>query len=259
MPRSGTSWLSQILDSSPEVRFRLSPLFSYAFKNAVDESSSAAEWERLFGDVYASDDRFMDQTDRREAGHYPTFPVKSPEPGLLVLKMTRYHHLLRAALRCSPQLRMVAIVRHPCGAIHSWLTTPAEFPATADPLEEWRSGNCRKTAPEEFWGFEDWKRITRLHVQLESEFPERFRIVSYERLVQSAVQETADLFGFLDLEVGEQTRSFLHTSQTRRVAHSHAVFKDPSVRHRWRTELDPAIARKILAETEGADLARFLS
>ena len=32
VPRSGTSWLGQILDSSPKVRYKFQPLFSYAFK-----------------------------------------------------------------------------------------------------------------------------------------------------------------------------------------------------------------------------------
>ena len=33
MPRSGTSFLGQILDSSPSVAYRLEPIFSYKLKN----------------------------------------------------------------------------------------------------------------------------------------------------------------------------------------------------------------------------------
>jgi len=124
MPRSGTSWLSQILDSCPQVRFRLSPLFSYAFKNAVDEHSSKEEYEAVFQGAYHARDEFMEQARNRELGHYPTFKEKVPDPGFLVVKMTRFHHLLSTMLRYFEELKLVAIVRHPCGAINSWLTTP---------------------------------------------------------------------------------------------------------------------------------------
>ena len=85
MPRSGTSWLSQIFDSSPQVRFRLSPLFSYEFKNYLDEASSKEEWEHVFRGAYQSNNDFMNQTERREAGHYPVFERKDSNPKYLVI------------------------------------------------------------------------------------------------------------------------------------------------------------------------------
>ena len=36
--RSGTSWIGQIIDSSPEVVYRFQPLFSYAFKGFLDSN-----------------------------------------------------------------------------------------------------------------------------------------------------------------------------------------------------------------------------
>mgnify|MGYP000598251825 FL=1 len=61
MPRSGTSWLSQIFDSHPNVSFKLSPLFSYEFKNRVNERSTLKEWMQFFEEVSASDDEFVNQ------------------------------------------------------------------------------------------------------------------------------------------------------------------------------------------------------
>ena len=51
MPRSGTSWLSQIFDSHPDTKFKLSPLFSYAFKNAVNIESSKKEWLKFLDGI----------------------------------------------------------------------------------------------------------------------------------------------------------------------------------------------------------------
>lgn len=258
MPRSGTSWLSQIIDSSPQVRFRLSPFFSYAFKNAVDEHSSKEEYERVFQGAYESDDVFMCRTKEREVGKYPVFEYKDEHPEFLAIKMTRFHNLISHMLDLFENMKMVSIVRHPCGAIYSWLTTPSEFPQDADPMQEWRTGACRKTGPEEFWGFEDWKKVTRLHMQLEQRFPDRFIILQYETLVDYPIRETKKLFHFLDLEYTEQTERFLKASHQRHEDDPYAVFKNPGVKDRWRNGLDPRIQQEIIDEIRGTDLERFL-
>jgi hypothetical protein len=50
--RSGTSWLGQILDSSPDVAYRFQPFFAYAFKNFVDfDSPPGALGRVLRGDL----------------------------------------------------------------------------------------------------------------------------------------------------------------------------------------------------------------
>ena len=49
-PRSGTSWLAQIIDSSPNVRHRFQPIFSYAFKNAVNQHSTKEDFSEDFSE-----------------------------------------------------------------------------------------------------------------------------------------------------------------------------------------------------------------
>jgi hypothetical protein len=259
MPRSGTSWLSQIFDSHPDVRFRLSPLFSYEFKNQLDENSDPKAWEEVLNGAYRSTNEFMDQTRRRNSGEYPVFPEKNSDPSLLVIKDTRFHNLNRRALELLSDLRMVVIVRHPCGAIHSWLTSRGEFPRDANPLLEWRSGKCRKTGYGEFWGFDDWKQVTRNHLALALDYPGRVRIQSYEELTASPTKEVEQLFAFAGLNVSQQTSEFLSGSHNRHIATDYAVFKNPSVAQRWKSELQPQIRDEIYAELQGTDLALFLT
>jgi hypothetical protein len=258
MPRSGTSWLSQIFDSSPDVRFRLSPIFSYEFKNSVSESSTAVDWRRLFDGAYASDSTFMNQTERRRTGQYPTFVLKLEAPSFLVLKDTRFHNLLEPLLRTVEYVKAIAIVRHPCGAIHSWLTAPNEFPENADPMAQWRSGACRKSGFGEFWGFDDWLAVTRLHVRLANQFPDRVKIVRYEDLVADRTVQIKKLFEFVGLGFGNQTEQFLKDSQGKHDVNQYAVFKHPAVADRWRTELDSRIQQEIIEAVRGTDLAGFL-
>lgn len=258
MPRSGTSWVSQLLDSSPDVKFRMEPIFAYAFKNEVNEHSTRAEFDRFFTKIFRSDDdEFMNQSKNRALGLYPTFK-KSKQPQTLVIKTTRFHQIVPTLLKLYDveKLRIVIVVRHPCGAINSWLKHPNEFPNGADPQLEWRTGNCRKSALGEFWGFDDWKAVTKTYLNLERQHA-NLRIFPYEQLVKNLKVETKNLFEFADLENSEQTQLFIRNCQKTEIADSYAVFKHPDVTEAWKTELDGSIAQTIISELEGTDLERF--
>lgn len=257
MPRSGTSWLGQLFDSSPEVCYRLEPIFSYAFKNVVGEHSTKQEYEQFFDDIYRSQDEFLLQVDKRQAGTYPVFYKRDNLP-FLAFKTTRFHQLMETILGHFDNLKMVSIVRHPCGAICSWLNTPREIPASADPRMEWRSGACRKTAKEEFWGFEDWKIVTRLHLRLQVEFPDKFTIIRYEDLVSDTNQVLCKVFDFVGLAMHEQTRRFIKSCHARHDNDSYSVFKSKQVVDTWRTLLPVDIQQSIISEISGTDLAIFL-
>jgi len=173
MARSGTSWIGQIVDSSPEVRYRMSPLFSYEFKNRIREGATRTDWEEVLRGAYVSENEFMNQTTRRNAGEYPTFATKQPNPSVLVIKYNRFQNLTEEMIELLPEMKVLAVVRHPCGAMHSWLTAPKEFPPDAEPLEHWRSGAAKKSDYGDFFGFDDWCWVTRLHLRLARERPDQ--------------------------------------------------------------------------------------
>lgn len=259
MPRSGTNWFAQIFASHPDVRLKLCPLFSYEFKNACNEQSSADDWRALFRNAYRTPSPYMDQEFMRRDGLVPDFPERKPAPAWLAIKSTRQHHLTEGLLEKCPELRFVGIVRHPCATLHSWLGNPLEFPAGADPMTEWRTGACRKTGPGEFWGFEDWKRVTRMFLRLAKAHPDRFLLVRHEDFVADAAGRVRELFGRLGLGFPEQTAAFLRESQARHDGHARAVFKAPATLERWRTELPAAIAAAVATDLAGTELEGFLS
>lgn len=258
MPRSGTSWFAQIFASSPAVRLKLCPLFSYEFKNALDESSTSEDWISFFEKVYVTQSEYLDQVFLRREGIVPNFSDKDVSPEHLVIKSTRFHNLIRSILEKHPFIRFVALVRNPCAAIHSWLTNPMEFPEGEESVAQWRSGECRKTGPGEFWGFDDWKYVTSLHLALASEYPERFKIIRYEDLVRNAEETVKGLFFHLGIPYTDQTEYFLRQSQSTHNTHTRAVFKSPDVKDRWRKEMDPCMAREIIEELQGTPLAQFV-
>jgi hypothetical protein len=258
MPRSGTSWVGQIVESCPAVRYKMSPLFSYEFKNAVREGACREDWEQLFRDVYETSGEFLDQTHRRKLGEYPSFVERMEQPPVLALKFNRFQNLVEELLMLFPEMRMVSVVRHPCGAIHSWLTAPSEFPLHADPLMHWRSGAVKKSGYGDYFGFDDWKWVTRLHVRLAKERPGQFRIERYEHLVERPLEGARRILRFLDLPFTAQTRGFVRDSHKKMVPGDYSVFKSPAVKDRWRYELNPEIRQAIIEELVGSDLEEFI-
>jgi len=258
VPRSGTSWIGEIIDSSPDVAYRFQPIFSYAFKDAVNEDSTKEDYEHFFDGIYESSDEFLLQTDKREAGLYPTFNKKD-NPKCLAFKTCRYQYLLSKMLQYFENLKILGIIRHPCGVINSWLSNPKEFPQEADPRKEWRFGLCKnKGRPEEFFGFYKWKEVAHLYLDFRAKNPHRVYVVRYEELVDNPILVSKNAFDFLGLEFTEQTQSFLNTCHSFHKESPYSVFRNKSVKDRWQSELDPYIADEIMRDIQGSELERFL-
>lgn len=257
MPRSGTTWLSQIFASSPDVRMKFCPLFSYEFKNALDEDSTPADWQQFFDDVYQTPSPYMDQEHLRKDGLIPSFQNGNTNPDFLMIKSNRYHHLVPHLVDAMPHAKVVYLVRHPAATLFSWLDNPTEFPPDANPLKQWRDGTCRKDGIGEFWGFDDWKIVTRQAMDLAHKFPDRFRIQRYEDLVLSPVTEARKLFAFFDLELNTPVLDFISASRERHDSSKRSVFKRPELSIAWKAGLPQEILTEMNRELAGSSLQDF--
>ena len=248
VPRSGTSWVGQILDSSPETVYRFQPLFSWAFKNYIGPNSSKKKCDSFFTKVYNSQNPFLLQAERKKEGIYPVFGHKDPLSPVLVIKMVRYHHLLPMLLDYFENTLQVAfIIRHPCGVINSWLKTPKEFFKDADPQVEWDLAESRnKDKPEEYWGFDGWKRFLDIYSTIKEQFPQNVFLINYEQLVINTMDQVTDLFSFLNIEISLQTKQFLLESTQINNSDPYSVYKNKKVKDNWKIELDPAIKDAVL-------------
>lgn len=258
MPRSGTTWMSQIFASSPEVRLKFCPLFSYEFKNVLNEESSTGDWEELFFNVYKTKSEFLDQDYLRKKGLVPYFEEKKETPEHLVIKSTRFHNLTPHLLEKNSQVRFVHLVRHPCASLHSWLTNEYEFPSTASPLLEWRKGACRKTEVGEFWGFDDWKYVNSQALRLEKKYPDRFQVIRYEELIKDTANSVKALFLGLGIPYDSQTDEFIRLSRSKHDTNKRSVYKKTASDEEWVNSLDPKIISTCLDELRGTELEKFL-
>jgi hypothetical protein len=175
-----------------------------------------------------------------------------------VIKDVRHHEFIPHLVAMDLPFEVVHIIRDPRAAISSWIENPKEFPRDADPLANWRTGAVRKINASEYWGFNDWLRLTRMYLKLAEEHPGKVHVVGYEQLIDDPFTGTKALFDELRLPYTSQTEDFLRSSRSKNSADPFSVFKDPSVKGTWREKLDPSIRQAIEQELQGTDLERFL-
>ena len=255
--RSGTSWLSQIFNSAPDVLFRFQPFFSYEFKNRVNEDSSCEEYESLFNDMIKCNTSFLTQRKKQMSGEYPCFE-KSSEIHHLVFKENRYQSFLEPMLRKVPTLKAVGLIRHPCAVLNSWKNNEKEFPAGADLMKEWRFGNCKNVGNEDYFGFYKWKEVANLYLDLLQKFPDRFFLLRYENIVHSPVDIVMQVFDFLKIDFTESTLNFLKKSTNMHQESYYSVYKKPTVANKWKKDFPEYITSEIEADLIGTRLEKFL-
>jgi hypothetical protein len=258
MPRSGTTWLSQVFEAHPQSLVRLSPNFSYALKDRLTIKSDRSTWMEVLEAAASSHDSFLTQDWRRERGDLPVHEGKE-QAQHLVIKDTRYFEIYRAGMERLPEARCLFVVRHPCATLHSWRTS-AEFPTDARFEEEWRGGACRKgNGTGEYWGFDDWCEQTRLFLSLQEEDPERYRVFSYEEVVRDPRPHLEELFTFAGMELREEVMDFVTLSHRRHEGDGYSVFKEPQhVLERWRGSFPEDVSSFITDSLAGTALEAYL-
>lgn len=259
VPRSGTSWLGQILNSSPQVLYKFQPLFSYELKGFLNEQSTRTDIDRFFDLLQSTRSVFLDQTDQIQKGIVPAF---SKEPIThVVYKEVRYHHLLEQMLTVHPGIRIVGIIRNPLAVLASWFASPREFRRDLGWLEkeEWRFAHKKNEGrAEEFFGYEKWKETALIFGHLANKFPDRFYLLRYSDLLMNTDTEISKLFRFCGLDVGHQTESFIKNSRSVAMNDAYAVFKLKQTDDTWKQSLDDRIVQSVREDLAQSPLYKYL-
>ncbi len=241
VPRSGTSWLAQIFNSHPDVNFKFQPLFSYAFKDYLDHSSSRERIQQFFEEIAVSDDYFLNLRDPIIHQNYPVFK-KNETYTTLVFKQIRYHHLLENILRKNDVVKFVFIIRNPLAVLNSWIHTEMEFKPVWDLDDEWQAADKKNlNRPEEFFGYNKWKEAGNIFLDLHKRYPERTIVINYNELLINTESLIKQLFSFCGLSYDEQTKKFIKESKKRNDADPNSVFKKKANDHIWKQNIPPHI------------------
>ncbi|SDI94247.1 sulfotransferase domain-containing protein [Alteribacillus bidgolensis] len=258
VPRSGTSWLGQIFNSLLNTRYKFQPLFSYAFKDAINIRSSKSEIMGYYEKLYSTNDEFLDQTKQIEKGYYPQFN-KLNSPDTLVTKMVRYHYLIPKLLEEVENIKIIAIVRNPFEVLSSWKNAPKELPPELDFEEEWRYAQNRNLfKPEEYFGYEKWKEATKLYLWAKEKYPDKVLIIKYEDLVSNTEALTKKMFDFCNLEIDDQTLEFINVSKSKKDDDPYSVYKKDIDLDKGQKQLPKCIVDTIYQELNDTEFKQFL-
>ncbi len=257
VPRSGTTWLSQIFNSHPDVALRFQPLFSYGHKGSLSAYSSAEEIQSFFEEILYSQDAFAMMTSEMQKD-YPVFQ-KTDSPTHIVFKETRYLHVIENILTECSDVRIVGIVRNPLAVIASWILAPKEFNSEWDINSEWRSAPSKnQNRPEEFYGFDKWKEIAEVFLRLKNQFPKQFLLLSYDELNSLPLEATKKLFDFCGLNVSDEVQQFLIESKSRHDPDPYSVYRANANDKCWQSTLPDNIVKQIMLELQNTPLDIFL-
>lgn len=259
VPRSGSTWLGAIFDSSPNVAFRFQPLFSYSHKGRINERSTKDEISSFFREILYSNDAFVLQFESKRDGLIPSF-AKSKLTHV-VYKEVRYHHILSNLLRHDDEIKLVGLIRNPLAVIHSWLNAPKEFRRNLGwkELDEWKFAPKKNMGrPEEFNGYAKWKEAVMIFESLYAIYPERVRIVNYGELLNYTIATVQNLFDFCGLSMNEQTLRFIEEGRlTRNDSHPYSVYKVKEADNLWQEGLSESIKHEILYDIQGTIFEKY--
>jgi len=259
VPRSGTSWVGAIFDSSKNVEYRHQPLFSFSFKSFLTENSTEKEIDQFFSLIEKCNDDFILEKEGKNIGHKPTFQKDNITH--IIYKEARYHHILINMMEQHDNVKVVGIVRNPKSVISSWYHAPKEFKKEEwGILEEWKNASLKNEGrKEEFYGYDKWKEVTKTFLYLKEKYPTRFYLLEYNELLNRTEETVKELFSFCGIEFSEQTSQFLSLSQKKDLSEdSYSVYRLNQVDDKWKTDLPLEIVKSIDIDLKGTVLEKFL-
>lgn len=254
VPRSGTSWLGQIFNSSPNVAYRYQPIFAYSFEGSLSKNSSFKDIQKFYEDLLLTEDNFVCQKENISGNKTPEF--NKTEITHLVWKEVRYLNIIENLIRQS-STKIVGIVRHPCGVLKSWMKAPREFEEEWDIENEWQNAENKNEGNYEFYGYERWLQATQMFLRLKRSYPDQFKIVIYESILVEPEPLIRELFKFIGLNFTIQTKSFLQQSTQTASDDPYDVFRKGKTGHEWQSELPSSIIDTILKDKRFIEINKY--
>ena len=256
VPRSGSTWLGEILNSSPVVKYCYQPLYSYRFKDFLNHNSSKKSIDRFFSLLSTTTDEYICQTSQREAGTLP-IEKKSDLISHVIYKETHHHHIIENLLRKDETTKFILLVRDPIEVMNSWINAPKEFDPSWDVKTQLLSGELKNLGKKEnFFGLDAWVQTTTIFEHLAKEYPKRVLLLKYSVLKRSSLQTAESIFEFCGLKLTESTSSFLRESSEKQVSDTYSVFRGGKMS---RISLDDNLVKTITTYVNDAGLSRYIN
>jgi len=258
-PRSGTSWLGQLFNSSPEVNFKFQPFYSYAFRDKLNIEDDKTKARKFFDELYSTKEEYLDRKEQIKDGIYPSFDIKKEEAPVLALKSVKYHYFVPKFLKELEDFFLVAIIRNPKAVMNSFLNAPREFDESWDRKREWRFAQSRNDfRPEYYYGFHRWVECNKMFLEMNKRYPKRAFIMCYEELCDNTLEVLKKCFDFCGIQMHKQTLDFIEKSTNTFQDDVYSVFRGKKENDVWKDSLEKEIQDAIDKDIIGTELERFL-
>ena len=150
VPRSGSSWLLSIFDSCVNTKCVYQPLYSYAFKNQIDDKSSQKEFTTFTNKLKETKDDYccMKTNYHTNNGKNDILTYHKENIDYLVMKHTTHHYLIEKFIELNKDIKIIGLIRSPENVIES------QMKAKHENLQDWLNGTDKnKDLKEDYFGF----------------------------------------------------------------------------------------------------------
>jgi hypothetical protein len=253
-PRSGSTWVQYVLENHDNITTRFQPIFSYEFKSRLSGDVSRNDIDKYISDLECSSDEFiLSQSDFHKKNNIYLDRYVKPDVKYIVTKDVHGLNYLENILKVYPELKIIGLIRHPCGVINSYMNNRREY---LGEYLEWMTGGSKNINDEFFWGYNKWKEIVHIFNRIKEKYPDNILIIKYEDLVNNN-QEFKKIFDYLGLDFSDKVKEYINKSNNsenniknvcNEITHDYQVYKNKDVVDNWREELDKKIKEYILSD-----------
>jgi len=242
-PRSGTTWLAELLCTVPGSALLFEPLYFPRVKAARDAN---IDWHTFYrsDEPWPQGKAFFEQVLTGQIlTHWTTSftPIpKALHPQRWVIKMIRANLLLGWLLHNFPYIKPILIIRHPCATILSkrqqgWppLTYPPRLRKVEQAFPHLRDIRKSLRHPIEF---ETFLWCISYFVALSAEPQERYLLVHFEQLVRNGDEELQRIFSFLQIDMPENSLTRLNR-RSQMTKKDSPLYQDGDPLKRWQEKM----------------------
>ena len=245
VPRSGSSWLLSIFDSLERTKCVYQPLFSYAFKNQIDENSTGKDFKNFTIELRKTDDDFCCmKTNYHNNGKNDILTFHKNDSNHVVMKHVTHHYLIEKFIEFNKDIKIIGLIRSPENVIESQMKAKHEC------LKDWLNGTDKnKDFKECYFGFNKWLELNNYFITLKEKYPENVILIKYEDLLKNTKIEIEKLFHFCNIKLEESTIDFIKKSSSKNDNYDYSVFRNKIKLIDKKCQLDKEIINHIKKRT----------
>jgi len=257
VPRSGTSWLGQIFNSSPNTLYRFQPLFSFPFKGYLTKKSTKKEIVHFLDKIIKTNDEFI-INGMLNKSEKSILNFKKRDLTHIVMKHVRYINIIENMLNEYNNIKIIGIIRNPFSVLCSWFNAENEFKKNWRVMDEWKNGQKKNlNREEEFFGYDKWKQAALLFEELNKN--KNFYLLNYKNLLENTNEEVQNIFDFSNIKYTDQTKKFIEKSKSININNDYSVFKKKINDNDWEKKLPYEIVDFIKKDINNTVLSKYLS